>query len=286
MDGVLVVDKPAGVTSHDVVDAVRRRLGTRRVGHAGTLDPGATGLLVIGVGRATRLLEYAQAGPKRYRAEVVFGASTTTQDASGDVVERRPAGGLERAEVEAALADFVGDLDQVPPMVSALKVGGERLYAKARRGEEVERRPRRVTVHSLELVEWSPGDEPRALVDVVCSPGTYVRTLAHDLGAGLGPGAHLAALRRTASSGFVEEDAIALEDVAPGALLPPAAALGDMARLEADPATARLVRDGRPLPAPDEVADGGRVAIVAEGALLAVYARRAGELVAERVVAG
>jgi tRNA pseudouridine55 synthase len=286
MDGVLVVDKPAGVTSHDVVDEVRRRLGTRRVGHAGTLDPGATGLLVIGVGRATRLLEYAQAGPKRYRAEVVFGASTTTQDASGDVVERRPAGGLERAQVEAALADFVGDVDQVPPMVSALKVGGERLYVKARRGEEVERRARRVTVYSLELVEWSPGDEPRALVDVVCSPGTYVRTLAHDLGARLGPGAHLAALRRTASSGFVEEDAVALEDVAPGALRPPAAALGDMARLEADPATARLVRNGRPLAAPDEVADGDRVAIVAEGALLAVYARRAGELVAERVVAG
>jgi tRNA pseudouridine55 synthase len=285
MDGVLVVDKPAGVTSHDVVDEVRRRLRTRRVGHAGTLDPDATGLLVVGVGRATRLLEYAQGGAKGYRATIVFGTATTTQDASGDPVERRPAAELERAAVEAALAGFVGDIDQVPPMVSALKVAGERLYAKARRGEEVERRPRRVTVHSVELLDWAPGPEPRATVEVVCSPGTYVRTLAHDLGARLGTGAHLSALRRTSSSGFTEDEAVPLDEVGPGALRPPSDALRGMARLEADPATARLVRNGRPLPGRAEVSEGDRVAIVAEGTLLAVYARRADELVAERVVA-
>ena len=152
MDGVLVVDKPAGMTSHDAVDEVRHRLGTRRVGHAGTLDPDATGVLVMGVGRATRLLAYAQAAAKRYRAEVAFGVETTTQDASGEVVARADAGWLSRAEVEAALPAFRGAIEQVPPMVSAVKVGGERLYRKARRGEEVARAPRRVTVHALELV--------------------------------------------------------------------------------------------------------------------------------------
>ena len=283
MDGVLVVDKPAGVTSHDVVDEVRRRLGTRRVGHAGTLDPGATGVLVLGVGRATRLLSYAQQPPKRYRATAVFGVSTTTQDAWGEVLATAPAR-ITRADVVAALDGFVGEIEQVPPMVSAVKVGGERLYRKARRGESVERAARRVTVFALELVGWRPGDRPEAVLDVVCSAGTYVRTLVSDLGDALGCGAHLAALRRSEAGGFTEADAVALDDVAPEALRPLADAVPQLPALEVDEAAARHACHGRPLAHPAPVAEGEAVAVVCGGELIAVYVRRGPELVADRVV--
>jgi tRNA pseudouridine55 synthase len=282
MDGILVIDKPAGMTSHDVVDAVRRRLGTRRVGHAGTLDPDATGVLVIGVGRATRLLPYAQQTPKRYRGVVTFGVTTTTQDASGEVLERRPAP-LARDDVEAALASFRGEIEQVPPMVSAVRVAGERLYRRARRGEVVDRPGRRVVIHGLELVGWLGGEFPRATLEIACSAGTYVRTLASDLGARLGCGAHLAALRRLESGGFGEADAIALDEVSPRRLRPPADAVRALPVVEVDEDAARRVRNGRPLPTTRE-GSGDRVAIVHGPELLAVYARREGSLVAERVV--
>ncbi|MGH2820602.1 MAG: tRNA pseudouridine(55) synthase TruB, partial [Actinomycetota bacterium] len=164
MDGLLVIDKPPGMTSHDVIDEVRRRFRTRRVGHAGTLDPDATGVLVVGVGHATRFLSYSQAAPKRYLARARFGVTTTTQDASGELLERRPVD-LDAEEVRAALEDFRGEIEQVPPMVSAVKVGGERLYRKARRGEEVERAARRVTIHALDLVSF-PAPRVEAVLDV------------------------------------------------------------------------------------------------------------------------
>lgn len=249
LNGILVVDKPAGITSHDVVDRLRRALGVRRIGHAGTLDPPATGVLVVGVGRATRLLRFLEVHDKEYRAEVVFGATTTTQDASGDIVAVRDASALDAAAVEGALAGFVGEIEQVPPMVSALKVGGERLYRKARRGEEVERAPRRVTVHEARIEAFEPGSRPRATIRVRCSKGTYVRALAADLGAALGAGAHLAALRRTAVGPYREDQAIALEAAGASSLRPMADAVAGYPRREVDAAGARALARGEPLAA-------------------------------------
>jgi len=223
MDGVLVIDKPAGMTSHDVVDEVRKRLGMRKVGHGGTLDPDATGVLIVGVGRATKILSYAQGGPKRYTAVARFGITTSTQDASGTVIETRAAI-ISAEDVTRALTAFEGEIEQVPPMVSAVKIGGERLYKKARRGETVDRPARNITVYAIALVGWSD-DGPRATLDVRCSAGTYVRTLVHDLGAALGCGAHLESLRRTAAGGFTEADAVALANVDERALRPVDAAM-------------------------------------------------------------
>lgn len=285
MDGVVVVDKPAGMTSHDVVDRIRKTLGTKKVGHGGTLDPDATGVLIIGVGRATRFLSYSQAARKTYEALIRFGRSTTTQDASGEVVRERAAA-LRREDVEGALKGFIGSIEQVPPMVSAVKVGGERLYRKARRGEDVERAARRVTIYEAQVRGFRAieGDPPAAEADVsvACSAGTYVRTLAHDLGEALGCGAHLAALRRTASGGFTAAEAVALDAVSPEHLQPLVEAVRDLPRVEVDEEAARRVMSGRPLETDD--ADAPEVAVTSGGELLAVY-RRAGErLVPDRVV--
>ncbi|MGH2694540.1 MAG: tRNA pseudouridine(55) synthase TruB [Actinomycetota bacterium] len=280
---MIVVDKPSGMTSHDVVDEVRRRLGTRKVGHAGTLDPDATGVLLIGVGRATRFLAYAQRAPKRYRAIAVFGVTTTTQDATGDIVMTTPA--LVREEdVRGAFADFVGEIEQVPPMVSAVKVQGERLYRKARRGEEVARGPRRVSVYSLEVVRFEGGDHPEATLDVHCSGGTFVRTLVHDVGGRLGCGAHLKSLRRIEAGGFTDDEAVALELVDAEAVRPLADAVRVLPSLDAKHA-AEDVGHGRALPAPsDELEEGAPVALVADGELLGVYRRAGDRLVPDRVV--
>ena len=287
IDGVLVVDKPAGMTSHDVVDEVRRRLRVKKVGHAGTLDPDATGLLVLGAGRATRLLSFTQAGPKRYRAAVRFGITTSTQDSSGDVLERRAASFTEQ-DLQSVLTKFTGEIEQVPPMVSAVKVGGERLYKKARRGEDVERRPRSVTVFSLELTRFDPA-RYEAELDVLCSGGTYVRTLAHDIGETLGCGAHLTSLRRTETGGFTEDDAVSLGEVDRSHLRPLADAVAELVRLDLDDAVAEAVRHGRALPLSVvgslDLEDGAPVAVFSSGTLLAVYARRGDALVAERVLA-
>lgn len=283
-DGVLVIDKPGGMTSHDVVDVVRKRVGTRRVGHGGTLDPDATGVLLVGLGRATRFLSYAQASPKRYRAVARFGVTTSTQDASGDVIQELPVT-VDGFDITRAMAGFVGDIEQLPPMVSAVKVGGERLYKKARRGEDVERAARRVRIFELELVELSH-ETGEATLEVLCSGGTYVRTLVHDLGAKLGCGAHLASLRRTETGGFSERDAIALEAVTKEQLRPLVDVVGSMPRLEVDEDTARRVTHGAPIARDPTLAlrDGGHLALVHRGHLLAVYRIRGDELLADRVV--
>ncbi|HTK30827.1 MAG TPA: tRNA pseudouridine(55) synthase TruB [Candidatus Saccharimonadaceae bacterium] len=210
--GLLAVDKPVGVTSHDVVDEVRRRLRVPGAGHLGTLDPGASGLLLVATGAATRCIAVWQGGEKTYEATLRFGLVTSTQDAEGDVLERPPVAFDERALREATAA-FVGELQQVPPMVSALKVGGERLYRLARRGVTVDRAPRPVRVVSW---EWLSIALPEARFRVRCSGGTYVRTLAHDLGRALGSGAALTALRRLRSEPFGLERAVALRDIIEG----------------------------------------------------------------------
>jgi tRNA pseudouridine55 synthase len=252
VDGVLVCDKPAGMTSHDVVTRVRRLAGQRRVGHGGTLDPPATGVLVLALGRATRLLPFLPTEPKRYLAEIAFGAETDTLDAAGEVTATADAGRVDETGLRAALAGFLGPQEQVPPMVSAIKVAGERLYAKARRGEQVERAPRPIVIHELELLDFTPGTEPRATVAVTCSGGTYVRSLAADLGRALGTLAHLASLRRTAVGRFTEDDAHTLEELAaPGRLAPavldPAAAMASTATRSLTPAEAAALATGRTL---------------------------------------
>lgn len=212
-DGVLIVDKPAGPTSHDVVDAVRRAVGHSRVGHTGTLDPAATGVLVLCVGRATRLVPFLQAGEKTYSASMVLGVQTTSQDADGEVVARHDASHLDERTVCDVLTRFQGEIDQLPPMVSAVRVGGERLHVRARRGEVVERDTRRVTVSSLVLDSFTPGPTAHASFLVTCSAGTYVRTIAHDAGAELGVGGSLTALRRLANGPFGIADAVDLDAI-------------------------------------------------------------------------
>jgi len=208
MDGILVVNKPQGMTSHDVVDVVRRLYGTRKVGHAGTLDPMATGVLVICLGQATRLAEYLSQHDKSYQAVVRLGQVTDTYDAEGRVTAESPGALPARETIEWALEPFRGMILQVPPAYSALKVQGQPLYRRARRGETVNPAPRPVVIRRLELTNW---DAPLATLEVDCSPGTYIRSLAHDLGMALGCGAHLAGLVRTRSGHFTLNDAQPLE---------------------------------------------------------------------------
>jgi tRNA pseudouridine55 synthase len=283
-DGVAVVDKPAGCTSHDVVARARRHLGTKKVGHAGTLDPDATGVLVLGVGRATRLLRYLGDLPKAYVGEVVLGVATSTLDASGEVVATADMAGLGLDDVRAAAAGMVGTLQQVPPMVSAVQVGGRRLHELARAGLEVEREAREVTVHRFDVTgEVEPGV---FRVAVECSSGTYVRSLAADLGEALGGVAHLRALRRIAVGPFTEDQARPVEELE---LLLPVAAVPHLTTVEVDEEVAGLVRTGRPLeragptPFPGE----GPWAVVGpDGALLAVYRADGDRARPEVVLAG
>jgi tRNA pseudouridine55 synthase len=211
IDGLLVVDKPAGWTSHDVVGRIRRLAGTRRVGHAGTLDPMATGVLVVGVGRATRLLGHLALADKDYDATIRLGVTTTTDDAEGEILTGKDASGVTDEQLVAAMSRLTGDIEQVPSAVSAVKVDGERAYKRARRGEEVKLRARPVHVARFELVARHGADVD---VAVSCSTGTYVRALARDVGAALGVGAHLTALRRTRVGGFGLDRARTLEQLA------------------------------------------------------------------------
>jgi tRNA pseudouridine55 synthase len=282
-DGVLIIDKPVAMTSHDVVDAIRKRFRTKRVGHAGTLDPDATGVLMLGLGKATRFLSYAQASPKCYRTTAVFGVTTSTQDASGEVVETSPVD-ISEAGVRAAMSSLTGEIQQIPPMVSAVKVGGERLYRKALRGESVERNARPVTIHAFELLSLT-ADPPEAALEVRCSGGTYVRTLVHDLGAKLGCGAHLRDLRRIENGGFSDSEAVPLNAVDESHLRPLVDAVRELPRVELDDEAAELVSHGRRLSlTPDEVSQGEAVAVVHRGGLVAVYVRRGEELIPDRVV--
>jgi tRNA pseudouridine55 synthase len=209
LSGILNVDKPTGLTSHDVVVAVRRLSGQRKVGHAGTLDPMATGVLLVCLGRATRVSEYLMASPKAYRAAVCLGVSTTTHDAEGEVV-RETKVDVTRAEVEAALRQFVGEIDQTPPMYSAVKHDGKRLYKLARQGITVQVSPRKVSISRVCIAAWTP---PVAHLAVECGPGTYIRALARDLGTALGCGAHVASLRRTLSGQFTVDQAVTLKQL-------------------------------------------------------------------------
>lgn len=247
LDGVAVVDKAPGWTSHDVVAKARGVLGTRRIGHAGTLDPDATGVLVLGIGRVTRLLRYLTAAVKAYTAEIVLGVETTTLDASGEVVAVHDMGGVRPEAVRAAAAGLTGELLQVPPMVSAVQVAGRRLHELARQGVEVPREPRPVTVHRFTV---SPTPDPGVWrAEVVCSSGTYVRSLAADLGRALGGGAHLRALRRTAVGSFTEADAVPIDRLAPEVVLPPSEAVRDLPSVPADDDLVASVGHGRVLPA-------------------------------------
>lgn len=247
--GVLVIDKPQGITSHDVVNAVRRLAKTRRVGHTGTLDPLATGVLVLLIGPATRLSRFIMGGDKRYRGVVRLGETTTTYDAEGDVTARAPVD-VDRAAIEAMLPDFLGDIEQVPPMYAAIKVKGRKLYELAREGKHVERPPRPVTLYDIEILDWTP---PDLALDVHCSSGTYIRSLAHDIGQRLRCGGHLRALRRLRSGPFTLTDATTLaaldqsegEDRLTDALLPPQAALGGMPVAHLTPDQERAVRYGQ-----------------------------------------
>ncbi|HEY6098633.1 MAG TPA: tRNA pseudouridine(55) synthase TruB [Anaeromyxobacter sp.] len=259
--GVLVVDKPPGPTSFEVVKRVRRALGADKAGHAGTLDPAATGVLAVCVDDAVKLQQWLADGDKAYDATVAFGAATSTEDAEGEIVARGDATAVTAGAIRAALARFTGEIDQVPPMYSAVRVGGRRLHEAARAGEDVPRAPRRVRIHALELAAFEPapaGGLARARLSVRCGKGTYVRTLAADLGRALGVPAHLAALRRTEASGFALAQAIPLEEVEALArsdraalrarLVPPAEALGFLAAVEVDAAEARALAQGRALP--------------------------------------
>jgi tRNA pseudouridine55 synthase len=214
LDGILVLDKPIGPTSHDIVALIRRLAATRRVGHGGTLDPFASGVLPLFLGKATKVVEFHIADHKAYRATVCFGASSTTDDLEG---ETTPADGPAptREQVEGALGGFTGPIRQRPPAYSAIKVGGRRAYAIARAGGSVELTERDVTIHGIELVEWddSDADRPLAIIDVDCSAGTYIRALARDLGTTLGSAAYLGALRRTAAGPFRDADARPLEEL-------------------------------------------------------------------------
>jgi tRNA pseudouridine55 synthase len=248
--GLVVVDKPAGITSHDVVSRLRRLAGTRKVGHAGTLDPMATGVLVLGLGRATRLLGHLTLTDKAYDATARFGVATSTDDAEGEVVSTAPAAGLTDTQVRAALEELTGDLLQVPTAVSAIKVDGRRAYARVRAGEQVELAPRPVTVHELVVHDVRrEGDAADADFSLRCSSGTYVRAIARDAGARLGVGGHLTALRRTAVGPYGLDAARTLDQLAEELELLPIAAAARSAfpsvDLNAD--QARDVRVGRPL---------------------------------------
>ena len=217
-NGILIIDKPSGWTSMDVCAKVRGILGEKRVGHAGTLDPMATGVLPVFVGRATKAVSFAESGEKEYLAALRLGLVTDTQDITGEVLERRDASAVTEETVRALLPRFTGKLSQVPPMYSAVKVNGQRLYALARKGREVERKPREITVFALELTGRT--EEGDFLLRCRCSKGTYLRTLCHDIGAALGCGGAMAALRRTMAAGYALEEAVSLEAVqAQGAAL-------------------------------------------------------------------
>jgi tRNA pseudouridine55 synthase len=210
MNGVLVIDKPSGITSFDVIRLLRPALHEKRMGHTGTLDPMATGVLAVCIGEATRIVPFLIEHDKEYEAELTLGEERDTQDATGEVVSKKSVAGIDEAAVRQTSARLIGPISQVPPMYSAVKVGGERLYSKARRGEVVDRAPRRVIVHSLQVLAF---DSPRLRIRVHCSKGTYVRTLASDLGDMLGCGAHLSALRRLRSGPFTLDRAHGLDDV-------------------------------------------------------------------------
>src|SRR6266511_2513344 len=278
MEGLLLVDKPKGITSHDVVDAVRRQMGTRKVGHAGTLDPMATGLLLVGVGRATRLLRCLSGLPKAYEGTGRLGEETDTLDAEGEVVRRADRVAVSREELAAAMEELTGEVTQVPPAFSAVKVGGRALHRAARAGEPLEAPPRRVRIVAFDLLGFDGRDFD---FRVECSSGTYVRTLVADVGRAVGAGAHLVRLVRTAVGPFALEEARPLDDLGPP--LPIEAAVRHLSSIRLDSEDeARAAANGRPL-GPAGIP--GPYAILGPaGSLVAVYRDDGAKAVPEMVL--
>jgi tRNA pseudouridine55 synthase len=248
--GFLNIDKPAGMTSHDVVAKLRRLAGQKRVGHGGTLDPAATGVLPIALGEATKLVSYLVEGRKGYRAQVRLGITTATDDAEGEVIDSRPIPVLTHDDLRRALHSFVGVIQQVPPMYSAIQVGGQRMYDLARRGEVIELAPRMVEIDRIDLIDWQP---PVATLEIDCGKGTYIRAIARDLGALLGCGAHLQSLRRTRVGPLTLESSTPLQTLLDDparmthALLPPESAVADWPRADVDESIAKRIRNGLPV---------------------------------------
>jgi tRNA pseudouridine55 synthase len=273
ISGVLVVDKPVGLTSHDVVQIIRKGTNIRRAGHTGTLDPRASGVLVILIGPAVRLSEYVSASDKRYQSIIRLGTTTDTYDADGHVTSSAPVT-ITETQFENTLKQFIGEIEQVPPPYSAIKVKGKKAYEMAREGEEVDLQPRKIQVYNLELLEWAP---PEAVIDVYCSSGTYVRSLAHDLGTNLGCGAYLVGLRRTKSGRFTLRDAVPLRKLREAFdqgnwyqyLIPAAEALSDWPAVELSVEQVDSVRHGHRILA-EEGAKGMARGISQQGELVAL----------------
>lgn len=213
LHGVIPVNKPAGLTSHDVVSQIRRLAGQKKVGHTGTLDPAVEGVLPVCLGQATRIVEYIQSLPKGYQGTLTLGVATDTQDQTGEVTEEERVNSLDPTRIDAVFQDFTGEIEQVPPMYSAVKVKGRRLYEWAREGQEIQRKPRKVTLYSLKRIGMEEGAQPRIHFDVRCSKGTYVRTLCVDIGKALGYPAHMSRLVRTVSGPYTLADALTLEEL-------------------------------------------------------------------------
>jgi tRNA pseudouridine55 synthase len=282
MIGFLNINKPAGITSHDVVARIRRIVGRKvKVGHAGTLDPAATGVLPVALGQATRLIEYLAEARKGYRAVLHLGATTTTDDAEGELLEERPVPPLERGTIEAVLAPLRGEIMQVPPMYSALHHQGKRLYELARQGQTIERAPRAVTIDRLELLSHS-ATPPHLELMVECSKGTYIRALARDIGAALGCGGHLAALERTFVGTFQVEQAVALAALETGevalsrALLPPEVAVSSWPAVTLSTTQQQRIAHGQAILLEEETSAGRVRAHSSSGKLLALLEQRDG----------
>jgi tRNA pseudouridine55 synthase len=289
LDGFVVIDKPGGMTSHDVVARIRRLARTRRVGHAGTLDPMATGVLVLGIDRATRLLTYAVGHDKSYRATIRLGESTVTDDAEGELTGSTDASHLIDDQIRTALHEFRGETTQVPSAVSAIKIKGVRSYARVRQGENVELTARPITISRLEVEEIRPGTLTVDVdVSLTCTSGTYVRAIARDLGAKLGVGGHLTALRRTAVGAFTIDEAVPLADLLAREDPPDVLPLPEVARRlfdwrDVDAESARVLSHGGPLPAQGR--SGPYAVFGPDGRMLAVVSERDGKARAEVVLA-
>ncbi len=276
ISGILVVDKPVGMTSHDVVEIIRKGSSIRRAGHTGTLDPRASGVLVVLLGPAVRLSEFVSASDKRYQAIIKLGGATDTYDADGRFTNQpNTAINVTEAQFNEELLKFVGEIEQTPPPFSAVKVGGRKAYEMARQGEEVELAPRKITVHHLEVLEWAP---PEVVVDVHCSSGTYVRSLANDLGAALGCGAYLVGLRRTKSGRFTLRDATPLRKLQDAFtsgnwyqyLIPAAEALAEWTAVELNPDQVEEVKHGHRIKAAPDAQPGMVRGISMAGELIAI----------------
>ncbi len=275
VSGLLIINKPKGLTSHDVVAQIRRITGQRKAGHTGTLDPMATGVLVVCLGQATRLIEYIVAARKQYRAVIRFGVTTDTLDADGQVLAQTDTAGLTAAQLKAALPAFTGQIEQRPPMYSAIKQDGQPLYKRARAGQTVDIPPRPVTIFQLDWLDWQP---PDLTLEVTCSAGTYIRSLARDLGQAVGTGAHLAGLVRTANGDWPLAQATALEELTPAnwreSLLPVDRAVAHLPRVALAPDNAEHVRHGRQIELPELPASGNVLAaFTSDNTFLAILAR-------------